>query len=239
MSGLSPRACSQFYCSPAASASDGGANVEPTRYPDEPSLDGHAPGRALAERLGLGGGESSSVLFGEPMVCDAFLFSPCGFSANLISAGGGGRYATFHVTPEEGWSYASFECNIDFSGASTVEEPNSEAEKRSGAQGIKMLVRRIVDVFEPRRMSLTLFVSQEEGRSNDEDDEDDAKSGEDVAGKEVGDDGEETGPTEGAIHEGFKTVLSKDLVKGYRRTDRIVYEFEGCVEWSPLISTLS
>lgn len=38
---------------------------------------------------------------------DAFAFSPCGFSSNSLLANDG--YCTLHVTPESGWSYASFE----------------------------------------------------------------------------------------------------------------------------------
>ncbi|TFY69716.1 hypothetical protein EVG20_g3030, partial [Dentipellis fragilis] len=56
---------------------------------------------------------------------DAYAFSPCGYSSNaLLKWGhaaedegqdeqhGGEGYYTIHVTPEEGWSYASFECNV-------------------------------------------------------------------------------------------------------------------------------
>ncbi|KGN46169.1 S-adenosylmethionine decarboxylase proenzyme 4 [Cucumis sativus] len=40
------------------------------------------------------------------LVCD-FAFDPCGYSMNGID---GDRYSTIHVTPEDGYSYASFEC---------------------------------------------------------------------------------------------------------------------------------
>lgn len=42
----------------------------------------------------------------EALICD-FAFDPCGYSMNGID---GDRYSTIHVTPEDGFSYASYEC---------------------------------------------------------------------------------------------------------------------------------
>lgn len=42
-------------------------------------------------------------------VIDEFLFDPCGYSMNGLIKGG--YYMTIHITPEEGFSYASFETN--------------------------------------------------------------------------------------------------------------------------------
>lgn len=171
MSGLSLRACEKFY----TSRSD-----VPTRYPEEPSIEGHGPGLALAQELGL---DAKSLIGGG--VTDAFLFSPCGFSANMIGGSDDQRYATIHVTPEEAYSYASFECNVDYSGRK---------------MDLIKVVSRVLSVFEPKRMSITLFVSHE----LEEDEE-----------------------ADGRENQGFKTVLGRDLVRGYKRTDRIIYEFEG------------
>lgn len=42
---------------------------------------------------------------------DSFAFNPCGFSSNSLLAGD--HYYTLHITPESGWSYASFESTMD------------------------------------------------------------------------------------------------------------------------------
>ncbi|KAE8667965.1 S-adenosylmethionine decarboxylase proenzyme 4 [Hibiscus syriacus] len=42
----------------------------------------------------------------DAFICD-FAFDPCGYSMNGVD---GDRYSTIHVTPEDGYSYASFEC---------------------------------------------------------------------------------------------------------------------------------
>lgn len=74
---------------------------------------------------------------------DAFSFSPCGFSSNSISSRAGGYYYTLHVTPESGWSYASFETNYPFSTASSV--------------GIVDVLVRVLNIFKPGSFSMTLI----------------------------------------------------------------------------------
>lgn len=74
---------------------------------------------------------------------DAFSFSPCGYSSNSISSTPGGYYYTLHITPESGWSYASFETNYPFSAHSSV--------------GIVDVLTRVLAIFKPGRFSLTLI----------------------------------------------------------------------------------
>jgi S-adenosylmethionine decarboxylase len=78
--------------------------------------------RVLARKFFLppGGGNKSGDVAGKEMtkitgigdinpramICD-FAFDPCGYSMNGIH---NDRYSTIHVTPEDGFSYASFEC---------------------------------------------------------------------------------------------------------------------------------
>lgn len=72
---------------------------------------------------------------------DAFSFTPCGFSLNSITPSG--YYYTLHITPEQGWSYASFETNYPFGNATT--------------EDILVVLQRVLLIFEPRKFSVTLF----------------------------------------------------------------------------------
>ncbi|CAN3375013.1 hypothetical protein DIURU_005185 [Diutina rugosa] len=74
-------------------------------------------------------------------VHDAFSFTPCGFSSNSISPSG--YYYTLHITPESGWSYASFETNYPFGNATS--------------EDIVVVLQRVLSVFGPRKFSVTLF----------------------------------------------------------------------------------
>lgn len=157
---------------------------------------------------------------------DPYTFSPCGYSANALlkwgetgssplaeegrNPGQGGEgYYTIHVTPEEGWSYASFECNVPLS---PTPAPHSRHMPDLGT-----LVRRVVGIFRPARLTLTLFVSSD---------------GNDEAEEEAGEDAVE------AAQRAFKTALTtagdstsrgdagNDGHEGvYVRTDKINYDF--------------
>ncbi|KAI4304109.1 hypothetical protein MLD38_039665 [Melastoma candidum] len=77
------------------------------------------------------------------LICD-FAFEPCGYSMNGID---GDRYSTIHVTPEEGFSYASYECN------GSVHDAKDE---------ITWVLRKVAQVFGPGSMSVSITgVSQE------------------------------------------------------------------------------
>lgn len=96
---------------------------------------------------------------------DAYSFSPCGYSSNALikwrdytSTTGGEGYYTIHVTPEEGWSYASFECNVPL-------PHHKSCAGKEEIPDLKTLIRRVVEIFQPGTLTLTLFMetSQEEG----------------------------------------------------------------------------
>ncbi len=153
---------------------------------------------------------------------DCYAFSPCGYSSNALlkwsesspsrNANGyhalheGEGYYTIHVTPEEGWSYASFECNVPLS---PVLAPYTHDMPDLGT-----LVRRVVAIFRPERLTLSLFVSS--GGNNE--------------AEEVGESAIE------AAQRTFKTALTSvnwtsrreagdEYNVVYKRTDKINYEF--------------
>ncbi|KAI3444073.1 hypothetical protein Pfo_000738 [Paulownia fortunei] len=69
-------------------------------------------------------------------ICD-FEFEPCGYSMNGIE---GAAYSTVHVTPEDGFSYASYEAmGLDL-----------------GSIGLEPLLKRVVRCFKPGEFSLAV-----------------------------------------------------------------------------------
>lgn len=75
-------------------------------------------------------------------VHDAFAFTPCGYSSNSICSNvKGGYYYTLHITPESGWSYASFETNFPF----------------NDTYSITQILFKILKIFQPRKFSMTLI----------------------------------------------------------------------------------
>jgi len=69
-------------------------------------------------------------------ICD-FAFDPCGYSMNGVD---GDRYSTIHVTPEDGFSYASFECGLSL--------------YDNGHEDISEVLSRAIDVFRPSDVSI-------------------------------------------------------------------------------------
>ncbi|KWU45191.1 S-adenosylmethionine decarboxylase [Rhodotorula sp. JG-1b] len=212
MTQLSTNACRKFYH--PSSTPDLPVPYTSPLFPSDPLVvdgDAHALGSRLSDDLGL-----TAILPGATI--DSFLFAPCGFSQNAVR---GDRYATVHVTPEEAYSYASFECNFDFGGGATSSSGPTRAkgdEDEEGvagldtAEGIKRsteslqeLVEKVLRIFEPAKLTLTLFVSDDENEND------------------------ETAGDRAKVHEGMRQLLNPELLEKYERVDRILYEFEGYV----------
>ena len=175
-------------------------------------------GREVSDKIGI-----SNIFPPSLTTLDAYAFQPCGYSSNALVKWGhehleheakypdvppkighsGEGYYTIHVTPEQGWSYASFECNVPLS--------TSKVEDAAKIPDLQSLIQRVVGIFKPGRITLTLFISSE--------------------------DNDTTGETPVELAQRtFKTTLTgstldfgehdgRPLV--YRRTDKINYEFGG------------
>ena len=189
---------------------------------------------------------------------DAYAFSPCGYSANALikwdehaaiagqhtsngpknikpTPNSGEGYYTIHVTPEEGWSYASFECNVPLAtrrpGARAIDSPDNIPD-------LGTLIRRVVRIFEPGKITMTLFVASDSG--------DEAASNEGCGesrpeGDHIGEDDyveEEEEEAEWAVEtaqRAFKAALTRFPKRSsansgrgvFKRTDKINYEFGG------------
>lgn len=76
----------------------------------------------------------------ESDICD-FEFDPCGYSMNAIE---GGSISTIHVTPEDGFSYASFEAmGYDFK-----------------SLNLNQMLERVLACFEPNEFSVAVHVDK-------------------------------------------------------------------------------
>ncbi|KAI3541702.1 adenosylmethionine decarboxylase [Colletotrichum abscissum] len=161
------------------------------------TTEGHAIGTVVSEGCGLSSVYPTSKYPGARV--DAYLFSPCGFSANGVvpaiadedddskneKGGNAAHYFTVHVTPEPNCSFASFETNVPGgqSGRTTAE-----------------IIEHVVDIFKPGRFSVTLFEAK----------------------------GKSANPYGMGDYASRATAVQRlvDPVRGYRRMDRIVHDFE-------------
>jgi len=112
--------------------------------PEELATEGHALGTIVSEASGLSAVYPPSK-YPDGRI-DAFLFTPCGFSANGVIPAPTGpnatHYFTVHVTPEPHCSYASFETNV----------PSRQTGRETAD-----VVEQVVSIFKPGRFSVTLF----------------------------------------------------------------------------------
>ncbi|KAM7257495.1 hypothetical protein ACFE04_013236 [Oxalis oulophora] len=91
---------------------------------------GDTAGKEMTAVTGIGNINPNAI------ICD-FGFDPCGYSMNGID---GDRYSTIHVTPEDGYSYASYECV-----GSIYDDQND----------IVKMLKKVVQVFRPGTMTVS------------------------------------------------------------------------------------
>jgi S-adenosylmethionine decarboxylase len=117
------------------------------------TTEGHALGTVVSDACGLSEVYPTSK-YPDARV-DAYLFSPCGFSANGIipapqkqddrdesDTTKSTHYFTVHVTPEPICSFASFETNV----------PGGQNGRETSE-----IIEHVVSIFKPGRFSVTLF----------------------------------------------------------------------------------
>lgn len=174
------------------SAPDG--QQTPMTEDDQLTTEGHALGTVVSDNCGLSGVYPSSK-YPDARI-DAYLFSPCGFSANAVipapvqadaevddevkKIAGVAHYFTVHVTPEPNCSFASFETNV----------PGGQNGRETSE-----IIEHVVDIFKPGRFIVTLF---------------EAKS---------------TGTLRTPDPYGLRKSRS-EAIAGYKRVDRIVHQFD-------------
>lgn len=182
-------------------SSENGEYATPVKHnvlPAELSTEGHALGTVVSKGCGLAEVYPESR-YPDARI-DAYLFTPCGFSANAVipapAGGQGTHYFTVHVTPEPHCSYASFETNV----------PG----RQSGRETVEV-VEQVVNIFKPGRFSVTLFEAKAHVVNG---------KGGDVA-IEPAAVGPKTMETSAA-----KRSARMECIKGYRRIDRIVHDLD-------------
>jgi S-adenosylmethionine decarboxylase len=156
------------------------------------TTEGHALGTVVSETCGLAQVYPTSAYPNARI--DAYLFSPCGYSANgVVPAPSSGadengtkpaHYWTVHVTPEPICSYASFETNV----------PSGQNGRQTSD-----IIEHVVNIFKPGRFTVTFF----EAKNKQADEDADIQTA-----------------------RGAGANKRMDGVKGYRRMDRIVHEFD-------------
>ena len=173
---------------------------EALTYPEELASEGHPLGTVVSESSGLADVYPTSK-YPDARI-DAYLFQPCGFSANGVIPAPTGRDATHyfnvHVTPEPHCSYASFETNVPT--------------KQTGRETADV-IKQVVNIFKPGRFSVTLF----EGNQADDDLDPEA----------TGPQREAINKTTALQKKIAKKSSRLDQIPGYRRVERIVHDLEG------------
>jgi S-adenosylmethionine decarboxylase len=177
-------------------------------YPEELTTEGHALGTVVSDSCGLSAIYPKSK-YPDSRI-DAYLFTPCGFSANAVVPATdretGAHYFTVHVTPEPNCSYASFETNVP-----ALQKGRDTAE----------IVSNVVDIFKPGRFSVTLFEAKTSfvvgGQENNEDSANTDDVDVDAAWVEI----------KALERKALRRSARMEAIKGYRRVDRIVHDLDG------------
>lgn len=181
-----------------ASSDTGDMVLEDQNYPTELTTEGHALGSVVSESCGLSSIYPKSQYPGARI--DAYQFTPCGFSANGVIP-----------APEDGQGTHYFTVHV------TPEPICSYASfetnvpvGQTGRQTID-IIQHVIDIFKPGRFSVTLF----EAKNNAE--EQGCNSSEVDILLEA----------KSLKRQATRRSAKMDMIKGYRRVDRIVHDLDG------------
>lgn len=171
---------------------------EEDSFPEELTTEGHALGTVVSESSGLANVYPASK-YPDARV-DAYLFTPCGFSANGVipapdasNSGKATHYFTVHVTPEPHCSYASFESNV----------PSRQTGRETAE-----VIEQVVNIFKPGRFSVTLFETK-------------------PCVKDAHGDLDLLAEIKAIERQAARKSMRMDNVRGYRRVERIVHDLDG------------
>lgn len=171
---------------------------EEETFPEELTTEGHALGTVVSDSCGLNN-VYPTTKYPDARV-DAYLFTPCGFSANGVIPAPEGKksthYFTVHVTPEAHCSYASFETNVPC--------------RQTGRETAE-IVEQVVDIFKPGRFSVTLFEAKPELPES----------------AFYPGDLDVLAEIKALERQAARRNARMDNIKGYRRVDRIVHDLDG------------
>lgn len=180
---------------------------EDDELPPELTTEGHALGTVVTETCGLA--DIYPAKNYPDSRIDAYLFTPCGFSANGVVPAPDGvsetHYFTVHVTPEPHCSYASFETNV----------PQFQKGRETTD-----IINQVVGIFKPGRFSVTLF----EAKPVVDDPVDIVPTEDGYITNEMRDEIIKAKAKERDI---ANRNAKMDNIPGYRRVDRIVHDLDG------------
>lgn len=111
-----------------------------TKEPRE--IDGHVIGDKMTKAAGIDQiykFDTSKINFN----IDSFGFQPCGYSCNAVVDQS--YYYTIHVTPEQDWSYASFESNVILN---NIKSTSTKFD----------VVNKVLGIFQPLDFCMTMFI---------------------------------------------------------------------------------
>lgn len=113
---------------------------------DEPDhMDGHIIGTKMTNKTAINkiyDFDANKISFKQ----DSYGFQPCGYSCNMVL--NQSYYYTIHVTPEQDWSYASFESNVLLN---KIDTTSTQLD----------VINNVLNIFQPLDFCLTMFIKTE------------------------------------------------------------------------------